>query len=359
MLFFDRKLIPFVGFLIFAFSTCAQAMAPRPGWFKSPCNEANEFMIGSGIYDITGPAAELGMMGYAQIDQKTAGIHTRLWSRAFVISSPCNGKRAVLVTADLGIVTQAVKQAVTQRLQQRFGGIYNENNVLISATHTHSGPGGFSHYALYNLTILGYDETNFNAIVNGIVQSIVRAHDNLAPAIIKIARDDLLGASINRSAVAYAKNPAKERGQYAFDTDKTMTVLKMERLDGNEIGAINWFPVHATSMGNDNLLISGDNKGYGAYLFEKLKGADYTQPDTFVAAFAQSNEGDVSPNIFGGTDGGGANDFESTEISGQKQFEKALALYEAASTLIVGSVDYRHTYVKLDDVTVAPNTSTA
>ena len=217
------------------------------------------------------------------------------------------------MTADLGIVTQAIKQKVAERLQQRFGGIYSDNNVLISATHTHSGPGGFSHYALYNLTVMGYDETNFNAIVEGIVQSVVRAHTNLAPGTIKIARGDLLGASINRSSSAYTKNPANERSQYEFDTDKTMTVLKMERLDGSEIGTINWFPVHATSMGNDNLLIGGDNKGYAAYLFEKLKGTGYTQPDTFIAAFAQGNEGDVSPNIFGGTDGGGADDFESTE----------------------------------------------
>lgn len=358
MLFSSTKLISVSAFLILAWTTHALAMAPRPNLFDISCNGAKEFMIGSGIYDITGPAAELGMMGYARVDQKTAGIHTRLWSRAFVVSSPCNSKRTVLVTADLGIVTQAIKQKVTERLQQRFGGIYNDKNVLISATHTHSGPGGFSHYALYNLTVMGYDETNFNAIVEGIVQSIARAHTNLAPATIMIARGDLLGASINRSSIAYAKNPANERGQYEFDTDKTMTVLKMERLDGSEIGTINWFPVHATSMGNDNLLISGDNKGYAAYLFEKLKGTGYTRPDTFVAAFAQGNEGDISPNIFGGTDGGGADDFESTEISGQKQFAKALALYEAASAPLVGSVDYRHTYVKLDAVTIAPDAST-
>src|SRR6266540_541394 len=60
-----------------------------------PCVGNTSFQVGSGIYDITGPAAELGMMGYGRIDQKTAGIHLRLWARAFVIATPCNGKRVV------------------------------------------------------------------------------------------------------------------------------------------------------------------------------------------------------------------------------------------------------------------------
>ena len=107
-------------------------------------------------------------------------------------------------------------------------------------------------------------------------------------------------------------------------------------------------------MGNQNLLISGDNKGYASYLFEKQKGTVYTNANTFVAAFAQSNEGDVTPNIYGGTNGGGADDFESTELSGGKQYNAALSLYNSASQYLTGAVDYRHAHVKFDALTVAP-----
>ncbi|HSP77071.1 MAG TPA: neutral/alkaline non-lysosomal ceramidase N-terminal domain-containing protein, partial [Myxococcaceae bacterium] len=192
------------------------------------------------------------------------------------------------------------------------------------------------------------------AIVDGIYQSIVRAHDNLAPGSIRVASGDLLDASINRSAEAYLRNPSPERAQFSYDTDTRMTLLRLQGDDGREVGLINWFAVHATSMGNDNLLISGDNKGYASYLFEKLKGTNYTAQRTFVAAFAQSNEGDVTPNIHGGTNGGGANDFESTELSGGKQFNLARTLYDTASTPLTGGVDYRHAYVKMDEVQVAP-----
>lgn len=340
---------------VFSIDSFAKIYAKGDPAAVSPCNGSDTFLIGSGIYDITGPAAELGMMGYAMVDQKTAGIHMRLWSRAFVIASPCNENRVAIVSADLGLISQAVKQKVLERLQNTFGDLYHDGNVLLSATHTHSGPGGYSHYAFYNLTILGFDEQNFNVIVNGIHQSIVRAHQNLAEGTIKFTVDHLTSAGVNRSVEAYLQNPESERNRFADDTNTRMTLLKFERADGEAIGTLNWFAVHGTSMGNDNNLISGDNKGYASYLFEKLKGTNYTAEQTFVAAFAQSNCGDVTPNIFGGEDGSGADDFESTKISAHKQFEMALQLFESADQLLKGGVDFRHRYVKMDAVVISPD----
>jgi len=42
--------------------------------------------------------------------------------------------------------------------------LYTNENVLISATHTHSGPAGFSYYPLYDITSLGFFEENFLTI---------------------------------------------------------------------------------------------------------------------------------------------------------------------------------------------------
>ena len=43
------------------------------------------YRLGVGMSDITGEAAEVGMMGYALLEQKTAGIHQRLRARAFIV----------------------------------------------------------------------------------------------------------------------------------------------------------------------------------------------------------------------------------------------------------------------------------
>ena len=57
--------------------------------------------------------------------------------------------------------------------------MYNEENVAISGTHTHAGPGGYLQYVLYSVTSLGFIPQSFDAIVTAIEMSIVQAHQNL------------------------------------------------------------------------------------------------------------------------------------------------------------------------------------
>ncbi|RKH55978.1 neutral/alkaline ceramidase [Corallococcus llansteffanensis] len=322
---------------------------------EDACAGSSRFLLGTARSDITGPAAEVGMMGYAQVAQKTEGIHLRLYSRAFVIASPCNGRRVAFVSADLGELFQAVKQQVVERLRAKLGDVYSDDNVVLSATHTHAGVGGFSHYTLYNLTTFGFVPQNFEAIVSGIVDSILRANARLAEGSLRLASGDLRGASVNRSPNAYLRNPASERARYPDDVDPRMTLLRLTRADGHELGLVNWFAVHGTSFGNTNTFISGDNKGLASRYFEAGEGGlTPGGPDTFVAAFANANEGDVTPNILGGTNGGGANDFEDAELSARKQYDFAAHLWATAAMPLLGGVDYRHTYVKMDAVDVAP-----
>lgn len=319
-----------------------------------PCADTTDYRVGAGIADITGPAGGLGMMGYAMPWQTTGGIHTRLWARAFVIESPCNGGRLAFVSADVGLLTQAVTRRVLDRLGSELGPRFDARNVILSATHTHSGPGAYSHYTLYNLSTFGFSEQNTAAVVDGITAAIVRAQAALTPATLRLAAGPVADTGINRSPPAYARNPAAERARYASDTDTTMTVLRVDAADGAPLGMISWFPVHATSMGNDNLLISGDNKGFASYVFERRMEADPSAPRPFVAAFAQSHEADVSPNIFGGTDGGGPDDFASTALSGGKQFAAAWALWEGATTRVRGPVESRATMVRMSAVAIEP-----
>ncbi len=110
--------------------------APSPA---SASDTAGEYLIGRGISDVTGEAAETGMMGYSSFDQKTSGIHQRQRSRAFVVVDRASGKRVVYVNADLAMIFQSVRQGVLARLKERYGSLYGEENVLLSATHTTRG----------------------------------------------------------------------------------------------------------------------------------------------------------------------------------------------------------------------------
>ena len=56
-----------------------------------------------------------------------------------------------------------------QRLK-KFGGIYNEGNVVLAATHTHSSVGGHFQALIYNIPTQGFVKQNFEVIVNGILR---------------------------------------------------------------------------------------------------------------------------------------------------------------------------------------------
>lgn len=108
-------------------------------------------------------------MGYGKSNQETKGIHFRLYSRAFIIGQP-NGRRVVYASCDIAMISTVVKREVSKILQKKFGGLYTEENVMLSATHTHSGPGGFLQYVLYLVPTQGFNRQNFNTIVWGIVR---------------------------------------------------------------------------------------------------------------------------------------------------------------------------------------------
>jgi len=316
----------------------------------------DNYLIGQGIHDVTGPSAEVGMMGYANLDQKTSGIHTRQWARAFIIVDPNTNDRTVFVSVDAGALFQSVSQGVINGLQDKFGDTYNVRNVVLSATHTHAAAGGQSHYALYDITVLGFIQQAYDAQVNGIISAIEKAHNNLKPGYILINKGDLSNASYNRSKPAYDNNPIAERDDYHSDIQKEMTVLKFMTAGNDEVGMISWFATHPNAMGKDLTLQSGDNKGYASYLFErKLKGSTYNNTNDFVAAFAISNAGDMSPNVNPDSEGRGptSDRFENVRIIGQRQYERAVSLYDNASEQLMGGVQYQHRFVDFSNVTVS------
>ncbi len=54
--------------------------------------------------------------------------------------------------------------------EKGLGEIYNEKNTAISATHTHSGPGGYHQFFLFSFTTSGFQDDSFEIIVEGVVK---------------------------------------------------------------------------------------------------------------------------------------------------------------------------------------------
>lgn len=273
-------------------------------------------------------------MGYADTKQVGSGLRQRLYSRAFIVGDIDRPEdRFVYLVLDTQSGDTAVRYGILEGLANLGSdyAVYGQQNVAVTGTHSHSGPGAWLNYLLPQITSKGFSKQSYQAIVDGAVLSIQRAHTSLQPGYLNVGSTKVFGANINRSLYAYLANPEEERAKYNTSTEddgsveKDLTLLKFSRAsDGKNIGVLTWFPTHGTSMLGNNTLISGDNKGVAADLFEKSVVQEDNAAEGFVAGFSQANVGDTSPNVLGAwcEDGSGQQcSFENSTCSdGKSQY---------------------------------------
>ncbi|KAJ5257120.1 hypothetical protein N7478_013224 [Penicillium angulare] len=347
-------------------------------------NNNNRFLVGAGKADVTGPVVEVDFNGYASLNQLGTGLRQRIYSRAFIFADPNKpDDTLVYLVLDTLAGDTAVRHGVLQGLAALGSKYsrYGEHNIALTGTHSHSGPGAWMNYLLPQIPTKGFDKQSYQAIVDGAVLSIQRAHENLTPGSLSFGSIGIEDANINRSPYSYDNNPEEEKARYSANVDKTMTLLRFDRESDNKTTAIlTWFPVHGTSMYNNNTLVTGDNKGVAAYLFERSIDGDSRFAEDAVIGFSQSNVGDTSPNILGAwcEDGSGKictykdstcggtnedchgrgpffrvkdNGAKSCFEIGRRQYSAAKSLYEQMSsnaTTITGGSDVRSFHVFKD-----------
>ena len=366
--------------------TASDVTLPRPAATSdvrsdTRCAANQQFLFGAAKVDITGPAGGKVFLGSETPTIYTRGIHMRQYARSFVIASPCNGKRVVIMQADVGLFFESVRNAVLDKISADpdLVDLYTGDNVMMNASHTHSGPGGQAHYNAYNFFRLGHDKQTFDITVEGVYQSIKQAHNNLTsdptPGPIHLNQGELLGANKSRAHPAYLNNPAQERAQYFdrdgqdVDTPRLMTLLKLVRNNGKEVGSLNWFGVHPTSDFFESTEfpgpgsgsprpISGDNKGHASILMERTLQA---RSPGFVSSFQQADEGDSFTSLW--FDKPDERERRKTFLPeneplpltvamGDRQLLKALELYANAEDALTGPVDYRLSFAKMDEIEI-------
>lgn len=142
----------------------------------------DKYLVGIGKADITGPVVELNFAGYANTDQKGTGLRQRLWSRAFIIGDKSNPQdRFVYIVIDAQSGDTAVRYGVLDGVAALGSdyAVYGQQNIALTGTHSHSGPGAWFNYLLPQITSFGFDKQSYQAIVDGVVLSIKRAHESL------------------------------------------------------------------------------------------------------------------------------------------------------------------------------------
>lgn len=296
----------------------------------------NTLHVGAAQRDITCLIPGIAMMGWAMHFATAEKVEAPLFARAFYFREPAAGTAAAVVLIDYAFVTLNIRKAVLKRLAENHPQLgLTEHTLMLTANHTHSAPGGHSEYPLYNLVAAGFSFPLFETIVAGVMEAIVEAAANARPAELRWGTADFAEdtpVAFNRAWEAHSANRDTENFDYAnrhLAVERTLRLLRMDSTDGTPIGQMNWFAVHTTSVHSDQHVISPDNKGHAAKLFEAA------HPGT-TAAFCQAGTGDVTPNYqrYKGKKevrGASSDDLEAMRINGRFQYEVAEKAYAAAA----------------------------
>ena len=208
---------------------------------------------GVGKADIT-PRTGFYLGGWTRADRTSHGQHTRLFSRALVLER--GGRKVALVQVDLFMVPAGMVQHIGERLADRG---LSEQNILISASHTHSGPGGYANFETLNtaapsletatdpFTFVGLfqpaeaDPQLYRFLVDQISGAIRRADDDLGPALAGWGSSRITGLTENRSVEAHLADhglalepgqgePAMDPQGAEHTIDPEVDVLRIDKL---------------------------------------------------------------------------------------------------------------------------------
>lgn len=207
------------------------------------------------------------MGGYYDRKDNFTGVSRPVLARALVCD---NGETGVAIAvADLIAVSRQLVDGARAKVAEVTG--LKPENILISATHSHSAPSGFQGSGL-----LGPAEdtrlTEF--LINEIAGAIIDAHTAMRPAALGFAYGRLDGVTVNRQ-------------QNNDVVDPEVGVLKVqEKGTRNTIATLANFTGHPVILGGDNLLLSCEYPGVACETVENVVGG--------VAIFTQGACGDVT-----------------------------------------------------------------
>jgi neutral ceramidase len=250
--------------------------------------------------DITAFERGMGLLGWGREGNVALSVAEPLFARAMVVRSRSTGARVAYACADLCFIAAALRQRVLDLLALEHAPLgLGPHEVMLTATHTHSGPSGFSHAFLYDLAGPGFAPRVFEHLARGIAGAIAEAASAAEPATLSLGSVHIPTAepiAFNRSLDAFHRN-REVRGRLGADRalDRELVVVAAHDGRGRAIGALSLFALHATSVHGDHQALHSDHKGLAARELERLAQATGAS-DRFVAIAGQGAAGDVSPN---------------------------------------------------------------
>lgn len=304
----------------------AAAAAPASAATKAPTLRA-----GVGKADIT-PQTGYYLGGWTRADRIAQGTHTRLFSRAMVLER--GGRKIALVQVDLFMIPGGMVKQIGEILAKRG---FSERNILISASHTHSGPGGYANFPTLNTAApstetLGdplsfarllkpdsADPALYTFLTKQISTAIRRADDDSGPATAGWGSSRIEGLTRNRSLEAHladhgiveARGQGRESqdpGGYLHTIDPEVNLLRVDKLKRKRgsrkltripLGGWSTFADHGTVTKDSFPYYNADHHASAMRVFEASVRKEGKVPakQEVLNVYGNSNEGDQSAGL--------------------------------------------------------------
>ncbi|MBA2349804.1 MAG: neutral/alkaline non-lysosomal ceramidase N-terminal domain-containing protein, partial [Solirubrobacterales bacterium] len=294
---------------------------------------SGQLRAGAGQADITPPKTGYYLGGWTRADRLAKGQSTRLYANTLVLQR--GTQKVALVSVELFSVAAGLQEDVAREVAD-LG--FDQSTVLLAASHTHSGPGGFSNNPTYNTAAPSVetigdpnsfveffdpkpaDPQLYTFLVKQIAASIRRAHADRGLAEAAWGHSRLTDVTDNRSIEAHLANYGIDvpTGQGSADMapggristiDPTVDVLRVDKVRKSKkkggkarripIGAYSNFADHGTVVKSETELYSGDHHAAAWRLFvDRLrKSRDIPRRQTVVNVYPNGAEGDQSAGL--------------------------------------------------------------
>lgn len=284
------------------------------------CSEG-ELYAGSAKADITPPVGTWIHGGYSR-DKPSEGLHDPLNVRVLVLD--VDGYRVGIISCDL---IKYCNKRVIDTARERF----NISHLLISSSHTHSGP-VFGDYMKPD-----HDFPYARKVEKAMVDGLEKAVNNMFPAKISVGYKSFPQLGYNRltnRGDAPAMWRDAERVPYG-PVDPEVGVIKIEDKEGNPRVILMQYACHPVVNGK-NYDISADFPGVAAKLVEEEFG------ENTICMFVQGGAGDINPMFLSpGAKDGVETDYSMIEKTGTMLGNEVIALAKSLSPRIRGEVSLK------------------
>ena len=200
---------------------------------------------GTGRRDIS-PLKPMFLWGYPHVERMSTGIHDPLYATALCLDDGKN--KTVAVSADVLYAGAPLVAECRRRIEARTG--IPPQHVMISATHTHSGPVTVTVLAMSNDPVVpGPDSDYLELLTEGITEAACEAVQSTEPAEMAVTSAEIDGVGCNRL------DPNGPR-----DAEAGLVVIR--RAGDRRLLCVQMvYAMHPTILHEDSTLVSSDFPG--------------------------------------------------------------------------------------------------